>query len=372
MAKSIFRALLFLLFIALCASVGWVLGRPRPIVIVPHEQMHKADREAELPVVLLPTTTITPPITTSAPLPPTKRRPQFVLISFDGSWSLSMWDQTLTFADRLRQNEKPIHFTYFISGVYFLSYADRFSYHAPGQEVGKSAIGFASNDADISKRIEKVNTAIRDGHEIGTHFNGHYDGSMWSKEQWQSEFTQFYDLIFKPTHAFTINANDIHGGRTPVLGVNQNYYDVAGEHGFTYDSSAVGKPGEWPRKTKQGFWEIPLANITYVPTGTNIISMDYNFYYKQTGAKDTLLRDTPEWNEAYRAMLDSFMKYFNDNYNGTRAPVVIGNHFSLWNDGVYWDALKQFATNVCGMPDVHCTTFSEAVRYLENPASYTN
>lgn len=277
-----------------------------------------------------------------------------------------MWDETTAFAAKMRSEHKPLAFTYFISGVYFLPYRDRMQYHPPGQPDGKSTIGYADSVSDVNARVEKINQAVAAGHEIGTHFNGHFNGSTWTLAEWQSELAQFYDFVFAPGHDLDISAADIKGARTPLLGINQAYFDLMKEKHFLYDASMTGKATEWPRRTKEGVWELPLAQISYVPSGTSILSMDYNFYFKQTGGVDKYVRDTPEWNAAYYAMYDSYMKYFRDNYTGSRAPVIIGHHFSRWNDGVYWDALKQFAYDVCGQPDVECTTYANAATYLES------
>lgn len=358
----------YVVVILIGISVGFWLGVRSPFVVRPAKPItREPDTHIELPLGIIPSspspTPIHPSVTPSLPALPSER-PQFVLLSFDGSFSLDMWDKSIAFARLMREKQKPLDFTYFISGVYFTRNQDRMKYHPPGLPAGTSSIGFGSDTADINARIDRVNSAVAEGHEIGTHFNGHFDGSSWTADEWESELSQFYSLVFTDDHKLTITANDIHGARTPVLGKNKNYFDVISKQGLTYDASATGKPDAWPHKIDANLWELPLAQITYIPTGTSILSMDYNFYFKQTGGHDTLTRDSPAWNKAYYAMYNSYIKYFNDNYAGTRAPVIIGHHFSLWNDGVYWDALKQFAFDVCGLPDVQCTTFSHVTDYL--------
>ncbi len=59
------------------------------------------------------------------------------------------------------------------------------------------------------------------------------------------------------------------------------------------------------------------------------------------------------------------MSYFRKEYNGSRAPINIGHHFSMWNDGVYWEALKDFAQEVCGKENVSCTSYAKLVDYLD-------
>jgi hypothetical protein len=53
---------------------------------------------------------------------------QFVLLSFDGSESLSMW-QNRDFASKMNRDGKPLNFTYFISSVYFCRLIPKTSHH---------------------------------------------------------------------------------------------------------------------------------------------------------------------------------------------------------------------------------------------------
>jgi hypothetical protein len=95
-----------------------------------------------------------------------------------------------------------------------------------------------------------------------------------------------------------------------------------------------------------------------------IASMDYNIWSHQSNAKDLAAKGTTLWNSYLKETKDAYMSYFLSNYNGNRAPVSIANHFSKWNDGVYWEAMKDFAKEVCGLPQVRCATFKELVEYL--------
>ena len=49
-------------------------------------------------------------------------------------------------------------------------------------------------------------------------------------------------------------------------------------------------------------------------------------------------------------------------YEGRRTPLQLGFHFTLMNDGAYWNALEQFAGEVCVKADVVCTSYAD---YLE-------
>lgn len=93
--------------------------------------------------------------------------------------------------------------------------------------------------------------------------------------------------------------------------------------------------------------------------------MDYSLYHMQTGVKDTAYRGTPLWNTLYADLRTSYRDYFTRNYEGNRAPVYIGNHFSKWNDGLYWQAMQDFAREVCVKPEVKCVTFSELADFMD-------
>ena len=70
-----------------------------------------------------------------------------------------------------------MRFTYFISGVFFLLDADKNIYVDPAGRNGKSNIGFGGPSLDVMKqRLEQVRLAMKEGHEIGSHANGHFDG----------------------------------------------------------------------------------------------------------------------------------------------------------------------------------------------------
>jgi hypothetical protein len=309
---------------------------------------------------------------------PSGKKPQFVVMAFDGSRSFTMWENTLNFSEQMTARGYPVHFTYFLSGVYFLNWHKASSYHPPLKSAGTSLIGFADSNLDIEKRVVYVNRAIADGNEIGSHANGHFDGSLWTYKDWQQELDEFNKLIFSipqnndvsPEDAgrYTINLRpeQVVGFRAPELGNNQNLYSALSDQSYKYDTSkAASKPSDWPAKLPNGLWEFPLAKIQYATTTSSLLSMDYNFYFKQSGAKDVAKKGDALWQTFYNDTYTSYINYFNSNYDNDRAPVFIGSHFSEWNDGVYWEAMRDFAQEVCSKPEVRCVTFSELMQYME-------
>ena len=109
--------------------------------------------------------------------------PQFVMLAFDGSKNVAFWEASRQFA-----KENNVKFTYFASGVYFLTQADAQQYLEPKRGRGKSAIGFGGTVADMKDRLHQMKLAMEEGHEIASHANGHFDGSKYTADEWNSEF----------------------------------------------------------------------------------------------------------------------------------------------------------------------------------------
>lgn len=308
---------------------------------------------------------------TTVSLPP--RPPQYVLLAFDGSLSLAMWKETLDFA-----KSQDLKFTYFISGVYFLLNSNKTQYIEPTHGAGKSAIGFGGKSPDdLRSRVDWVNTAYDEGNEIASHANGHFDGGKWTSQNWESEFDQFYNLIFgvfKNNGMFSLrflnpyhfNKEEIRGFRAPLLGQNPAMYEILRHRAYTYDTSKVSSPSYWPEKFN-GIWNFPLAEVRLAGTGKKTLTMDYNFYYTQSGGKPD-----PENFAKYKTeMTDTYYDYFFKNYYGNRAPIHIGHHFSKWNGGAYWEAMKEFAREVCHLREVKCVTYSELNQYMDSLSATT-
>lgn len=295
------------------------------------------------------------------------RPPQLILLSFDGSRSLEAWQRSRNFAKEMEAKGIPLRFTYFISAVYFVNTSDRQLYNAPGGKgVGNSAIGWGGKPEDIKKRLDQVNLAYQEGHEIASHGVGHFNGNRWSEADWTREFNYFEQFIF---NAYNINNLEgslgfdntaIQGFRAPELGKSSGLYKTLQKQGFRYDASKVSKLNYWPQK-QNGVWNFPLASLTTAKTGKNVLSMDYNFYYAHSQAKPN-----PGNAKFYEEdTLQTYLKYFDNNYGGNRAPMHIGHHFSAWNNGAYWNAMFRFAEAVCGQPEVKCITYRELADFMD-------
>lgn len=304
------------------------------------------------------------------------RPTQFVMVGFDGGLNLQQWQVTRDFAAEMRKNQKPINFTYFLSGVYFLRDANRHFYAPPRHDVGFSNIGFGRSAPEIADRLTQLNDSFLEGHEIASKANGHFDGAAegWNAQDWDAEFRQFNDILFgayfnngltpnaKYPQGFALSEKDIVGFRAPALGFNDEMFQTLKAYNFKYDVSVPGEMTQWPAKDKYGVWRIPVPMIEVAGTGKKIIGMDYNFYYVQSKAKEDLAN-----REAYRKqMYDSYLNYFFLNYYGRRAPISLGHHFEKYNGGAYWDALQDFTKAVCGMPEVKCVSYKQYAEWLES------
>ena len=294
-------------------------------------------------------------------LPP--EPPQYVVLAFDGSKNNQMWEETRAFA---RDND--IKFTYFMNSVYFLE-NNRHNEYQPPHNIsrGASAIGFGGQTSDVQTRIHNVNSAYEEKNEIACHASGHFDGSNWSTEDWDHEFSQFFHIMFDLNAGWKFLKSTYAGFRAPQLGISNQLWPALRNANFRYDTSQTADPTDWPQKSKYGFWEFPLAEIRMAGSARKTLSMDYNFFYAQSPLKNGEPVDQPEHAAEYsKQMYDSYMNYFLTNYKGNRAPINIGHHFSKWNGGAYWDAMQKFSKTVCHLPNVKCVTYSELADFMDS------
>ena len=301
-----------------------------------------------------------------------KRPPQFILLSFDGSNSLNVWKKTRKFA-----KEAGVRFTYFITGTSFFTYKDRMVYKAPRNKRGAINVKYVGSEEGIRNRIRQLVLAIREGNEIANHSVGHFSGHKWSYSEWLSEFKQFHKVLEDSTRRYKVDPGDsqfiidyisssLVGYRAPLLAHNKAMLKVMKRMGYVYDASKINKPDYWPRKIL-GIWDFPIVKLRLTHSRKHTHSMDYDHYKAHSNAKDI-----GYYSKKFETdVVDTYLDYFSMNYYGSRAPLHIGHHFSQWNKGVYWEALKKFARMVCRKQEVICGTYSELVRFLESQSQET-
>lgn len=350
---------LSLFILSLCiVFVSMVTVRHKPIPTVKSSPSEEQERDE---IATLPKT--------KAPI--YNEHTQFIAFSFDGSRSLALWEDTLAFADELRSAGTPIAFTYFISGVYLIPKEQKHLYHLSWLRPSESAIAYGDSAQETDARITYINIAYTRGHAIGSHLNGHFDGAKWKEAEWCEELQAFDDILYdhmsEPLHrsvAFAVPRVDIIGIRTPSLSHNDALFTCLAQYGYQYDASLQARIGDGPGLLASGIWEFPLVSMPF--RERSVLSMDYNMYMIQTKGVDTLHRGTPEWESAKQEVLTAYRAYFAEEYQGVRMPLNIGNHFSTWNDGVYLEALKEFAREVCGKPDVACVNYNTLTEVLQS------
>jgi hypothetical protein len=362
------RSVLGVLTAAVLGGAAKSLGASRP------------GRPSLLPTVVAPAPTPPPTLTEPVKTASTDRKPpQYVLVSFDGAA-----DNDLLAHWRDLGRRTGARFTFFLSGAYLLLRAHAAIYRPPRHGVGASDIGFfpvpAGRDPlqELAAFVGQLGTAFIEGHEIGTHYNGHFCGpsgravGAWSAEDWRSEVEQFRQLVADVAANnglgnvdFPFGPDDIVGGRTPCLeGDFDVLYPVLAAAGFRYDASGNGPLGAWP-VPRHGLWAVPLHAIPLAGTHRRVLAMDYNLYFNQTGARPA----RPEQVPAIRAQaLQTYRDYFALSYNGARAPMSLGHHFTRWNGSAYVDALTTFIEEIASVPDVRFVTYSTLCDRLDNPA----
>ncbi len=296
------------------------------------------------------------------------RPPQFVAIAFDNCTELSRWQELSDFAKEMNKDGDKIHFTFFVSGINFLTGDKRSLYQGPHQARGYSTIYFGGTPEEIEKRVAFMNELKKLGHEMASHAVGHFDGHTWSAADWEQEFKSYTGLFdnvtanngLPETVKFDFPASSIIGFRAPYLANGTGLYAALKNNGFRYDTSGTSESNLWPEK-KDGTWRFNLAGIRLHRSKKSTLSMDYNFFVAQSFALDN-----PATRAAHRdETLETYLDYFKVNYSGNRAPLHIGHHFTAYHGGVYNEALKVFIRKVCGLPEVQCVTYTKLADFMD-------
>jgi peptidoglycan/xylan/chitin deacetylase (PgdA/CDA1 family) len=291
---------------------------------------------------------------------------QLVIISFDGAHDNKLWTRSRKLAKKTGA-----HFTYFLSCTYLINPADRHAYKAPHQKAGSSATGWAQSVPEIQARLGNIWQAHLEGHDIGSHACGHFDGGAWTKAEWKQEFRAFDQVLLdawknndfgalQPDGWADFVKSDIKGFRAPYLSTGPGLVAALKSKGFAYDASLISK-GPAKVEDEDGLFRFALPRIPEGPDERLVIGMDYNLFVRHSKGQDS-----PDRAGVFAARaLDAFRAAFRRQYEGKRVPLQLGFHFVEMNGGAYWDALDTFLTETCGKPDVACVSYGQAIGIMK-------
>ncbi|WP_411574284.1 hypothetical protein [Streptomyces fradiae] len=306
------------------------------------------------------------------PLEPGRTPPQFVVFSWDGAGEVGN-GLFPRFLDLAREHGAAM--TFFLSGVYLLPESRKTRYRPPRNRPGASDIGYLT-DAHIRDTLDNVRRAWLDGHEIGTHFNGHFCGGPgsvgnWTPGEWRDEIEQAVEFVteWKTNTGWTDldplpfdYRKELVGGRTPCLLGQENLLPTAAKLGWRYDASSPGGLQVWPAK-REGLWDLPLQAVPFPGHSFEVLSMDYNILANQSkNSTQGPPSRHPGWR---RQATEAYLAGFTRAYETNRAPFFIGNHFEQWNGGIYMDAVENALKEMAGKKDVRLVSFRQLVDWLD-------
>lgn len=273
-----------------------------------------------------------------------------ILISFDGSDYLDRWEDTLNFA-----KENGVKFTYFISAPYFKTESEEAKnpYWALTELTDKCLIKPRKDDQinSIILRGEYVDRAIREGHDIGSHLCGHYDGRPWTHEQWQKEFGWF-------KWALGDRIKYVVGCRAPYLCINKDYFRVMHEFGYKYDSSTLSTriPVYADSGVADVIREIPIKKMKVIADGYKytgpktcapfdcdfIVLVQYSLFPDTKPFESIINCTDPHILEEMKKIEDVFFDTLCYDYLNTTYPTQICLHFQKRSGDSYMRAMKRF------------------------------
>ncbi len=295
---------------------------------------------------------------------PAKRK-QLVIVSFDGAHDNLLWEKSRAMAKRTGA-----HFTYFLSCTFLFPKSERAQYQAPHEKRGRSNVGFSQDREETILRLGEIWLAKLEGHDIGSHACGHFDGGKWSKDDWTAEFAFFTQSLQnawknagvaerEPAGWQDFATKEIKGFRAPYLSAGSGLVEALEANGFSYDASLVTKGPAMPVASG----EIQRFGLPLIPEGAGqrpVIAMDYNLYVRHSKGKEKPEKSAAFEESTLKAYRDAFAKQ----YAGERIPLQLGFHFVEMNAGAYWRALDTFLGETCGKTDVACVSYAEAIDML--------
>jgi peptidoglycan/xylan/chitin deacetylase (PgdA/CDA1 family) len=277
--------------------------------------------------------------------------------------------------------------------------------------------------------VEAWRNARANGHEIGNHTDGHFDGKAYTAADWERELTTCN--TFLTTTQFVVPKGDILGFRSPFLSYNDAMLATVQKLGFQYDCSieeglqpdADGTNYYWPYtldnrspghtvlatrtgstrmeiEPHPGLWELPVYAVIVPPdsecpkygvpaglraklaalqtwfaggqgpTEGKITGFDYNLWVKADSGGFALSK----------AELVATLKYSLDlRLKGNRAPFLFGAHtgfyLNSWNSNAPGAptaderraAIEEFLDYARSKPEVRITSARAVLEWMRNP-----
>ncbi len=220
-------------------------------------------------------------------------------------------------------------------------------------EAGTARMSASRKAAKRSRsRVGHIWQAHRDGHDLGSHACGHFDGKGWSKADWEREFSAFRAALAEawkragkpeaePEGWADFAKNGIKGFRAPYLSLSDGLVPALEAFGFSYDASLVTKGPGWP-SFADGLPRFGLPLIPEGPSHRPVIGMDYNLFVRHSMGVENR-KDSVRFEER---TLAAFRNAFLKEYEGERIPLQLGFHFVEMNGGAYWRALDRFLSDL--------------------------
>ncbi|MEZ3180023.1 hypothetical protein KYY02_15420 [Streptomyces pimonensis] len=310
------------------------------------------------------------------PLEPGRTPPQSVVFSWDGAGEVGngLFPRFLDLA-----KEHGASMTFLLSGLYLLPESKKRLYDPPNNPRGASGIGYLT-DGHIKDTPRNLRRAWLEGHETGTHFNGHFCGGSgsvgtWTPQQWRSEIEQATSFVkeWRTNSGWTDLEplpfgydRELVGGRTPCLLGRDNLLPTARGLGWRHDASSPGGRQVWPSK-KRGVWDFPLQRIPFPGRSFEVLSMDCNILADQP-VNST---DAPAHNHPgrRRQVTRAYISGFERAYGSNRAPFFLGDHFEQWNGGICMDAVEEALKHIAREKekggDVRLVSFRQSTDWLD-------
>lgn len=213
---------------------------------------------------------------------------------------------------------------------------------------------YAASLEELRGKAENIRRLDALGVEIGAHSVRHENGETWSAARWAFELDdhqRISTLLSLPTPV---------GFRAPFLGTNEALYAELARHGYTYDCSSTGGH-RWPtREPGTSLWRFGIPSVTIPGRAHPVLLFDLGLEERlRAAARDEHVpeADVTAWIDS--AFEVAVTTEFERHYRGARVPFLISGH------GGFRAPTVRFMRRVCAREHVRCSTFREAVAYLE-------